>query len=65
MAKYDPDEFFSAERKQTNADKIRKMDDAELAAWLFAIQYHERCDHYNPFPSKITAWLKWLKQEVE
>jgi translation initiation factor IF-2 len=48
MAKYDPDEFFSAERQLTkkltkekrqltNADMIRQMSDAELAVFMTAV----------------------------
>lgn len=44
----DPNEDFP----QTNADRIRKMSDEELAEWL-----EERCYQYG--------WEKWLKQEAK
>ena len=51
----------------TNADKIREMTDAELAAWAAHITECPRC------PAERThcgmdchkAWLDWLKREVQ
>lgn len=50
----------------TNADRIRRMSDKELAEWLARIEW----DAYQ-HPRAMTeysmrmAWLDWLKQEVE
>lgn len=65
MAKYDPDEFFSAERRQTNADKLRAMSDVELAEiitddWCELLHCESPCDGHCDL--KV---LDWLQQEVE
>lgn len=46
-------------RHMTNADKIRKMTDEELADWL--------CGLVTEFNVSIVPqeWFDWLKQEVE
>lgn len=54
----------------TNADKIRAMDDDELADFLFSIirDWGEGTSHLVslafPETSYIDDWLDWLKQEV-
>ena len=67
--------------RQSNADLIRAMTDAELSVWLSKIS---ACCEFDECPAKdagdepsgfvkctvgedacITAWLDWLKQEVD
>lgn len=45
----------------TNADKIRQMSDDELADWVWSAELAGRA--YGPRGK--SAWLNWLKQEVE
>lgn len=45
----------------TNADKIRQMSDEELADWVWSAESAGRA--YGPRGK--SAWLNWLKQEVE
>lgn len=47
-------EQYHSKYKPTNADKIRAMDDEELAEWIISIT-----------EDLTTRWLDWLKQEVE
>lgn len=64
----------SANIKQTNADKIRAMDDAELADFLYSAMHNtaecfaEGMFPYHPCPKeqdcKVCA-INWLKQESE
>lgn len=69
--KYDPAEFFSAERKRmTNAMRIRAMSDEEIAEWLAKITDCGECHVATSIclaSEKLcaSAWLDWLKQEVE
>lgn len=44
---------------KTNADRIRAMNDQELAEWIYSINI----DRYIGVPVK--EWLNWLKQEAE
>ena len=57
-SKYDPDEFFN--RKKTNADKIRQMDDDEMAAYLSKVQG----DIFRGEMRLTPQWLDWLQQEA-
>ena len=75
---YDPDEFFSSERKLTNkltnggkkltnADAIRAMGDEDLAEFAAMLGCHpsarrETCRGVSQCP---VCWLGWLKQEVD
>ena len=54
-------ERILAERKQTNADRIRAMSDEELAGWLADHPVVSEYDKNNP---QHKAWLDWLRQEV-
>ena len=49
------------DEKPSNADRIRGMDDEELADWVWGAETAGRA--YGPRGKK--AWLDWLKQEVE
>lgn len=66
------DILFGMNRKETNADSIRTMNDEELADWISdqgvdcaycrisTLCYEEcKCGDCKK------AWLKWLKQEAE
>ena len=55
-------------KRMTNADRIRKMTDDELAALLAGcacptIENIGRCKEFHHFCD--SCWLDWLKQEVE
>ena len=58
-----------ANRKKTNADRIRSMTDEELAEWITKIEYKGRMLGWSinsPTPSMVTDyWLYWLKQEAD
>ena len=59
---------FQIEKKQTNADKIRQMSDAELAEWICQETTNalNLLSFGNGKPSKsFFTWLDWLKQEVK
>ena len=43
-------------RKKTNADRVRNMDDYDLAIFLENVS----CKHAD-----TESWLGWLRQEVE
>ena len=61
---YDPDEFFH--HKQTNADRIRAMSDAELAEYLTTMQAHAYYHGmYHGKKSDEIEWLDWLKEAIE
>lgn len=45
-----------------NADRIRAMNDEELAGWLADHPVVSEYDENNP---QHKAWLDWLKQEAE
>ena len=50
-----------ANRKKTNADRIRAMTDEELARFMSKVETNGRV-----FGLKgIASWLKWLKQEAD
>ena len=50
-----------ANRKKTNADRIRAMTDEELARFMSKVETNGRV-----FGLKgIASWLKWLKQETD
>lgn len=57
MAKYDPDEFFSAERKKTYYDVIHGYGINDLAEYLWLSG-----KSYGVFTKQ--EWLDFLKQEV-
>lgn len=48
-------------KKQTNADRIRAMNDKELAAWVI----NEAPKIGFRYTSSETGLLKWLKQPTE
>ena len=52
--------------KQTNADRIRAMTDAELAEWLHCPRTKDMFPNLENYvmPS-CEDWLDWLRQEVE
>lgn len=60
--KYNSDEFFSAERKRTNGERIRAMTDEELANFIEELPIcpkdfsFEKCK-----PKCVSCWLDWLK----
>lgn len=65
---YDPNEFFGAERKMTNADRIRSLSDKELTEWIVGMHYSYCCPNEGAHDCKPTCracWLDWLKQEVD
>jgi hypothetical protein len=47
---------FTAAKPMTNADRIRNMDDYDLAIFLENVS----CKHAD-----TESWLDWLKQEAE
>lgn len=48
--------------KNTNADKIRKMSDEEMARWIA----RQTTEGGRPIPNeKYEWWLDWLKQEAD
>lgn len=53
-------------QRMTNADRIRRMSDEELAEWIFehtdciACPQNKDCDDLC-----AEHWLEWLKKEVE
>lgn len=49
-------------KRSTNADRIRAMTDKELAEWLSRHLAVRR--EYDNNCKRTTAWLDWLKQEV-
>ena len=50
-----------ANRKKTNADRIRAMTDEELARFMSKVETNGRV-----FGLKgIASWLKWLRQEAD
>ena len=52
-------------KKQTNADRLRGMNDEDLAAWL-ATAIARHYDQEAAIPEFDNGlWLDWLKQEVE
>lgn len=57
---YDHHEFFHHKR-QTNADRIRKMSDEELAEYLSKVQG----DIFRGEMRLTPQWIDWLQQEVE
>jgi hypothetical protein len=62
---YDPDEFFGRKR-QTNADRIRKMSDEELAEWHeIYCPGREDIDLACTKESCRDCWLDWLKSPVD
>lgn len=67
MAEYNADEFFH--HKRTNADRIRKMSDEELADGIFrCLCPPERfcgTDECKNFKWCRDCFLDWLKQEVD
>lgn len=65
MAEYDPNEFFKAERKMTNADRIRSLSDEELAAWIARVEWEAGLKQ-RPLTEYAMRmeWLEWLQQEV-
>lgn len=55
---------------KTNGDKIRAMNDEELAKYLWSIRNAERCVISDQkrciiFDDCIACWLDWLKQGAE
>lgn len=52
----------SGYRPMTNAEKIRKKSDEELAAWLEGLVQIVVASGENPFDQ---TWLEWLKEEVK
>lgn len=67
-------EQYHSKYKPTNADKIRKMSDEKLAAWIADIAMCNNCRAKNMDIKKPCKglydgckgnWLDWLKQEVE
>ena len=68
MAEYNANEFFGAERKMTNGDRIRSLSDEELAEyiWNYKLCHPDDC----PYPDGggaecIKCTLDWLQQEVD
>ena len=51
----------------TNADRIRKKTDAELAAWAAHITECPRCPAHREHCGMDChkAWREWLKEEVQ
>ena len=67
MAEYNPNEFFGAERKMTNGDRIRALSDEELAELFPKCPPGRRdatwsCDGFANCPA---CWLDWLKSPAE
>lgn len=60
---------FEVEKKQTNADKIRNMEDDELAIWLCEnIKVCSECiaeGFCKPTGEQANGMLEWLKQEAD
>ena len=59
-------------KPQTNADRIRAMNDEELDKFLGEVQWDvaNYCGGVTqkqeyPVPEQRGAWLDWLRQEVE
>jgi len=68
--KYVPVVVDAKPKPITNAMKIRAMSDEELAKWI----NHMQADAYNrgmledwivSYPNGYSAWLDWLRQEVQ
>ena len=53
------DNYMPRQKPQTNADRIRTMNDEELARWLVKF-FWGRCEEISPFNIE-----KWLKQPVK
>lgn len=51
---------FRVDKKQTNADRIRAMNNEELATFLSEIY-----DGIDPTGFELTTFNEWLEQEVE
>ena len=47
--------FYNTQEILTNADRIRKMNDEELARWI-----NNNFSKYNLY----NEWLEWLRKEV-
>ena len=62
MAEYDPNEFFGAERKMSNGDRIRAASEDELIEWYCRHRDCGTCDYGHDVDCTIRAWLK---QEVD
>lgn len=64
-------EGYEIKRKQTNADRIKSMNDEELAEFLYDTNhYFENNEYLVRFGSEIVQdeeinILDWLKSEVE
>ena len=50
--------------EKTNADRIRAMNDKELADLLYEVQM-TMSEFWNPKIEVVNTWPDWLKQEVE
>lgn len=52
--------------KQTNADRIRSMNDEELAEFLCKVKAdYQWTDHEFPSEEECGEWEEWLQSEVE
>ena len=54
-------EQYHSKYKPTNADKIRKKSDEELAKWIV---HKTEGNGFDSYDESVKAWLDWLKQEV-
>ena len=61
--------FFKSAKPQTNADRIRSMDDEELGRFLANIRNEITCVISGIYgceeDSCDKCWLEWLRTEVE
>lgn len=52
------------DEKPSNADRIRSMNDEELAEWLTLCLWGENREVPFLLSCTVEKWLDWLKQEV-
>ena len=55
-----------AEKKETNADRIRNMSDEELAEFLCKVKSdYQWMEHEFPSEEEHSEWEEWLQSEAE
>ena len=61
-----PSGYALREKRKTNADRIRAMNDEELADFLCKVKSdYQWLEHEFPSEEESEEWVVWLKSEAE